>query len=55
MADTVVRAMTDGLPAPEALRRLIQQILRHQDQQLRDDATILLTEWHPQPRPPAGR
>ncbi|WP_259470908.1 PP2C family protein-serine/threonine phosphatase [Streptomyces sp. 1114.5] len=55
LADTVVRAMTDGLPAPEALRRLIQQILRHQDQQLRDDATILLTEWHPQPRPPAGR
>ncbi|MCG6499834.1 PP2C family protein-serine/threonine phosphatase [Kitasatospora sp. A2-31] len=47
LADTVVRAMADGLPAPEALRRLIQRILLHQDQQLRDDATILLTEWHP--------
>lgn len=48
LADTVVRAMADGLPAPEALRRLIQQTLLHQDQQLRDDATILLAEWHPQ-------
>ncbi|MFJ9823210.1 PP2C family protein-serine/threonine phosphatase [Streptomyces sp. NPDC101160] len=48
LADTVVRAMADGLPAPEALRRLIQRILLHQDRKLRDDATILLTEWHPQ-------
>ncbi|MFH8387776.1 PP2C family protein-serine/threonine phosphatase [Kitasatospora sp. NPDC018058] len=47
LTDTVVRSMTDGLPAPEALRRLIQQILLHQDQRLRDDATILLAEWHP--------
>ncbi|WP_033821061.1 PP2C family protein-serine/threonine phosphatase [Kitasatospora sp. MBT63] len=47
LADTVVRAMAAGLPAPEALRRLVQQILLHQNQQLRDDATILLTEWHP--------
>ncbi|MFI6416100.1 PP2C family protein-serine/threonine phosphatase [Streptomyces sp. NPDC050842] len=49
LADAVVRALTDGLPAPEALRRLIQQILVHQDQRLNDDATLLLTEWHPQP------
>ncbi|QES04449.1 serine/threonine-protein phosphatase [Streptomyces venezuelae] len=47
LADAVVRALTDGLPAPEALRRLIQQILVHQDQRLNDDATLLLTEWHP--------
>ncbi|WP_236653384.1 PP2C family protein-serine/threonine phosphatase [Streptacidiphilus melanogenes] len=47
LADTVVRAMADGLPAPEALRRLIQQITVHQGQRLHDDATILLTEWHP--------
>ncbi|PYC70605.1 serine/threonine protein phosphatase [Streptomyces tateyamensis] len=47
LADTVVRAMADGLPAPEALRRLIQQTLLHQGRQLRDDATILLAEWHP--------
>lgn len=47
LAETVVRAMADGLPAPEALRRLIQQITLHQDQRLRDDATIVLAEWHP--------
>ncbi|MEU6238713.1 PP2C family protein-serine/threonine phosphatase [Kitasatospora sp. NPDC047058] len=47
LADTVVRAMADGLPAPEALRRLMLRILAHQDHRLRDDATILLTEWHP--------
>ncbi|MFF5923711.1 PP2C family protein-serine/threonine phosphatase [Streptomyces flavochromogenes] len=47
LADAVVRALTDGLPAPEALRRLIQQILVHQDQRLHDDATLLLAEWHP--------
>ncbi|WP_232248506.1 PP2C family protein-serine/threonine phosphatase [Streptacidiphilus rugosus] len=47
LADTVVRAMADGLPAPEALRRLIQQITDQPGQPLRDDATILLTEWHP--------
>lgn len=50
LADAVVRALTDGLPAPEALRRLIHQILVHQDQRLNDDATLLLTEWHPRPR-----
>ncbi|WP_104820125.1 PP2C family protein-serine/threonine phosphatase [Kitasatospora sp. MMS16-BH015] len=54
LADTVARAMADGLPAPEALRRLIQQILHHQDQRLRDDATILLTEWHPSRDPGQG-
>ncbi|MFH9725484.1 PP2C family protein-serine/threonine phosphatase [Streptomyces sp. NPDC017254] len=47
LADAVVRALTDGLPAPEALRRLIHQILVHQDQRLHDDATLLLAEWHP--------
>ncbi|WP_306328841.1 PP2C family protein-serine/threonine phosphatase [Streptomyces venezuelae] len=47
LADAVVRALTEGLPPPEALRRLIQQILVHQDQRLNDDATLLLTEWHP--------
>ncbi|MFK3733754.1 PP2C family protein-serine/threonine phosphatase [Streptomyces sp. NPDC088090] len=48
LADIVVRALSDGLPAPEALRRLIQQILVHQDQRLSDDATVLLAEWHPE-------
>ncbi|MEU6985887.1 PP2C family protein-serine/threonine phosphatase [Streptomyces sp. NPDC046324] len=47
LADTVIRATAAGDPAPEALRRLIQGLRQHQDHKLRDDATILLTEWHP--------
>ncbi|RSS67492.1 PP2C family protein-serine/threonine phosphatase [Streptomyces sp. WAC06614] len=47
LADTVIRSMAAGTPAPEALRRLVQELLTHQDQRLHDDATILLAEWHP--------
>lgn len=50
LADIVVRSLAEGLPAPEALRRLVQHILVHQDQRLSDDATILLAEWHPERR-----
>ncbi|MEV7373973.1 PP2C family protein-serine/threonine phosphatase [Streptomyces sp. NPDC090301] len=47
LADTVIRATAAGDPAPEALRRLVQSLRHHQDHKLRDDATILLIEWHP--------
>ncbi|MFD9240381.1 PP2C family protein-serine/threonine phosphatase [Streptomyces sp. NPDC059556] len=47
LADTVIRAIAAGDPAPEALRRLVQSLWHHQDHKLRDDATILLIEWHP--------
>ncbi|MFF7777424.1 PP2C family protein-serine/threonine phosphatase [Streptomyces tanashiensis] len=47
LADTVIRATAAGDPAPEALRRLLHELLRHQDHRLRDDATIVLAEWHP--------
>lgn len=47
LADIVVRSMVDGFAAPEALRRLIEEIVVHQDQRLHDDATIVLVEWHP--------
>ncbi|MFF4494905.1 PP2C family protein-serine/threonine phosphatase [Streptomyces sp. NPDC001546] len=47
LADTVIRSMASGSTAPEALRRLVLDLLTHQDQRLHDDATILLTEWHP--------
>ncbi|MFJ5833562.1 PP2C family protein-serine/threonine phosphatase [Streptomyces sp. NPDC093089] len=47
LADIVIRAMAAGDPAPEALRRLLQKLLNHQDHRLRDDATIVLAEWHP--------
>ncbi|MEU9736407.1 PP2C family protein-serine/threonine phosphatase [Streptomyces sp. NPDC048002] len=47
LADTVIRAMAAGEPAPEALRRLLQQLMRHQEHKLLDDATIVMAEWHP--------
>ncbi|MFF0553906.1 PP2C family protein-serine/threonine phosphatase [Streptomyces sp. NPDC004311] len=47
LTDTVIRCLSSGDNAPEALRRLTQNLLEHQDQRLRDDATILLAEWHP--------
>ncbi|MFJ6793224.1 PP2C family protein-serine/threonine phosphatase [Streptomyces sp. NPDC091268] len=47
LADTVIRSTASGDSAPEALRRLIQNLLVHQQHRLLDDATILLMEWHP--------
>ncbi|MER5597324.1 PP2C family protein-serine/threonine phosphatase [Streptomyces sp. NPDC002265] len=49
LTDTVIRSMTEGDSAPEALRRIIQNLLHHDEHQIRDDATILLVEWHPTP------
>ncbi|MEV6155043.1 PP2C family protein-serine/threonine phosphatase [Nonomuraea sp. NPDC052129] len=43
--DFVVRRETDGVSAPETLRRLIQSILAHQHGRLQDDATVLSVEW----------
>ncbi|MEU4272886.1 PP2C family protein-serine/threonine phosphatase [Streptomyces sp. NPDC026092] len=50
LGDTVIRATAAGHPAPEALRRLVQGLREHQHHKLRDDATILLSEWHPSGR-----
>ncbi|MFD4658585.1 PP2C family protein-serine/threonine phosphatase [Kitasatospora sp. NPDC058444] len=47
LAQTLVQHMAGGEPAPEALRHLIHDLVTHQDHRLRDDATILLVEWHP--------
>ncbi|MEU6313649.1 PP2C family protein-serine/threonine phosphatase [Streptomyces sp. NPDC047014] len=47
LADAVIRSMSEGAPSPEALRRLIQNLLAHQSSRLRDDATLMLAEWHP--------
>ncbi|MFD0266517.1 PP2C family protein-serine/threonine phosphatase [Streptomyces sp. NPDC127106] len=47
LTDIVVRSMAAGGAAPEALRRLVLSLLDHQAHELRDDATILLTHWHP--------
>lgn len=50
LADTVIRSTASGENAPEALRRLVQNHLFQHQHRLRDDATILLVEWHPAPR-----
>ncbi|MEW1913934.1 PP2C family protein-serine/threonine phosphatase [Kitasatospora sp. NPDC085895] len=53
LADFVTRSLAAGEPAPEALRRLIHTVLDHHQGPLRDDATLLLVEWHPDAQPPA--
>ncbi|MFB8398127.1 MULTISPECIES: PP2C family protein-serine/threonine phosphatase [Streptomyces] len=47
LTDTVIRSLASGHSGAEALRRLVQKLLAHQEHRLRDDATILLAEWHP--------
>ncbi|MFI8497449.1 PP2C family protein-serine/threonine phosphatase [Streptomyces sp. NPDC085524] len=47
LTDAVIRSAAAGDPAPESLRRLIQSLRAHQNHRLRDDATLLLVEWHP--------
>ncbi|GHE48181.1 hypothetical protein GCM10017673_57430 [Streptosporangium violaceochromogenes] len=44
--DFIIRHTADGMPVPETLRRLIRSVLDYHDGRLRDDATVLLTEWH---------
>ncbi|WP_040924055.1 PP2C family protein-serine/threonine phosphatase [Saccharomonospora iraqiensis] len=51
LVDLVERESDAGLPPPETLRRVIHAILKHQQGQLQDDATLLLMEW-PTPRRP---
>ncbi|APY89603.1 serine/threonine-protein phosphatase [Streptomyces alfalfae] len=45
--DSIIRSTAAGERPPEALRQLIHSILDRQDNQLRDDATLLLLEWRP--------
>jgi hypothetical protein len=52
-SEAVIRATASGELASEVLRQLIHEILDGQDNQLRDDATILLIEWCP-PHGPAA-
>jgi len=45
LADLVVRHLAGGLSAPETIRRVVREILEHQQDQLSDDASLLLLEW----------
>jgi serine phosphatase RsbU (regulator of sigma subunit) len=46
LEELFVRADASDMPTPETLRRLIRAVLEHQADQLQDDATLLLVEWH---------
>ncbi|MGW2419448.1 PP2C family protein-serine/threonine phosphatase [Streptomyces sp. NPDC001709] len=46
--DFIIRSNAAGQRPAEVLRLLIHAILDYQRNQLRDDVTILLFEWHPQ-------
>jgi serine phosphatase RsbU (regulator of sigma subunit) len=48
LADTVIRTTSDGIPAPEAVRRLVHGLLTEYGEQLADDATVMLIEWRPE-------
>lgn len=49
LADYVVKALADGLPAAETMRRLVQAVLFYQNDQLQDDATAVLVGWRTDP------
>jgi phosphoserine phosphatase RsbU/P len=45
LTDLLEREAASGQPAEELLRRLVQAVLNHQADGLRDDATLLLVQW----------
>lgn len=47
LSDFVIRHVASGVAAPEVLRRLMHAILAHQENELDDDATVMLVEWSP--------
>lgn len=49
LADLLVRSTASDMSTAETLRRLIGAVLAHQNDQLRDDGTMLLIDWNPSP------
>ncbi|MFC8299100.1 PP2C family protein-serine/threonine phosphatase [Micromonospora orduensis] len=47
LVDFVNRALNDGLPSPETMRRLVRAVVSYQDEELDDDATAVFLEWRP--------
>jgi serine phosphatase RsbU (regulator of sigma subunit) len=45
LADLVIRHLAGGLSAPETIRRVVRELLEHQQDQLADDASLLLLDW----------
>ncbi len=55
LVDLLERAAAGGHSPPETVRRLVHAVLRHQDDVLQDDATVLLARWSGPARPsPTG-
>ena len=46
----MVRNLAAGLPALETMRRVVRALLEHQAGDLNDDATIVLVQWHGNPK-----
>jgi serine phosphatase RsbU (regulator of sigma subunit) len=49
LTDLIEREAASGQPPEEILRRLVQALLDHQPEGLRDDATLLLVQWTGRP------
>lgn len=47
LSDFIIRHSSQGMPAPETMRRLNHAILDYQQGRLRDDATVVMVEWMP--------
>lgn len=45
LVDQLQRSTASDEPAPETLRQVIHAVLDHQDNQLQDDATLLIAHW----------
>ncbi|MEX2619823.1 MAG: PP2C family protein-serine/threonine phosphatase, partial [Egibacteraceae bacterium] len=45
LVEQVGRELDTGFPAPEAVRRIVRNVIDHQDGRMRDDATLVLVEW----------
>jgi serine phosphatase RsbU (regulator of sigma subunit) len=46
LADITGQCASDGLAPEEIVRNLVRTVLEHQHSELRDDATVVLLEWH---------
>jgi serine phosphatase RsbU (regulator of sigma subunit) len=45
LVEFIARAEADGEPVPETMRRLGHAVVKHQGDELQDDATQVLLEW----------
>jgi hypothetical protein len=49
LVELLTRNLAAELPAPETMRRVVHALLDHQGDDLDDDATLLMVEWHGPP------